>query len=141
MGLPLIKHGISVLALESPFYGTRKPADQKGSKLRSVKYELPTLPTRSPSSPPPSFAESPLPPLAACPMLRVVSDLLTLGWATIFESICLLHMLDSKEGYERKCERMTSFPFPIPHLPIVSYFNFRVWQVSLDSRWAACTLA
>lgn len=52
MGLPLIKHGISVLALESPFYGTRKPADQKGSKLRSVKYELPTLPTRSPSSPP-----------------------------------------------------------------------------------------
>ena len=60
--------GVSVMVLESPFYGQRKPAGQRGSKL------------------------------------RVVSDLLTLGWATIFESVCLLNMLSSTQGYERLCE-------------------------------------
>ena len=57
--------GVSVLALESPFYGPRRPEAQRGSKL------------------------------------RVVSDLLTLGWATIFESICLLHMMRTSRGYQR----------------------------------------
>ena len=61
--------GVSVLVLESPFYGSRRPEGQKGSKL------------------------------------RVVSDLLTLGWATIFESICLLHMMNRREGYPRMCEQ------------------------------------
>ena len=62
--------GVSVLVLESPFYGSRRPEGQKGSKL------------------------------------RVVSDLLTLGWATIFESICLLHMMNRREGYPRMCEHV-----------------------------------
>ena len=66
--LLLFSQGTSVLALESPFYGSRRPEGQKGSRL------------------------------------RVVSDLLTLGWATIFESICLLHMLHQREGYNRMCE-------------------------------------
>lgn len=36
LGLPLVKHGISTVALESPFYGPRKPQGQTGSKLRHV---------------------------------------------------------------------------------------------------------
>lgn len=56
------------MALESPFYGLRRPEGQRGSKL------------------------------------RVVSDLLTLGWATIFESICLLHTMQFNKGFERTCE-------------------------------------
>ena len=67
--LPCPFQGVSVLVLESPFYGSRRPEGQKGSKL------------------------------------RVVSDLLTLGWATIFESICLLHMMNRREGYPRMCEQ------------------------------------
>lgn len=65
LATPLLKHGVSVLSLESPLYGLRKPMDQVGSKL------------------------------------RVVSDLLTLGFATIFESICLLNAI--RPDYERLC--------------------------------------
>lgn len=65
---PHLAQGISVMALESPFYGPRRPEAQRGSKL------------------------------------RVVSDLLTLGWATIFESICLLHKMQFEQGFERTCE-------------------------------------
>ncbi|MEW5305050.1 MAG: hypothetical protein WDW36_007615 [Sanguina aurantia] len=36
LGFPLLKQNISTLVLESPFYGSRKPAGQKGSKLLSV---------------------------------------------------------------------------------------------------------
>lgn len=60
--LPPSHQNICTLVLESPFYGSRRPAAQRGSKL-----------------------------------LRV-SDLLTLGWATIAESINLLHWL-REEGY------------------------------------------
>ncbi len=35
-------------------------------------------------------------------LLRV-SDLLTLGFATILESICLLARLSHRDGYERLC--------------------------------------
>ncbi|KAG2425973.1 hypothetical protein HXX76_013344 [Chlamydomonas incerta] len=62
LGFPLLKDNICSLVLESPFYGARRPAAQRGSKL-----------------------------------LRV-SDLLTLGWATIAESVNLLHWLRA-EGY------------------------------------------
>ncbi|EFJ51214.1 hypothetical protein VOLCADRAFT_43395, partial [Volvox carteri f. nagariensis] len=62
LGFPLLKDNVCSLVLESPFYGARRPAAQRGSKL-----------------------------------LRV-SDLLTLGWATIAESINLLHWL-REEGY------------------------------------------
>ncbi|GFR48319.1 hypothetical protein Agub_g10201 [Astrephomene gubernaculifera] len=62
LGFPLLKDNICTLVLESPFYGARRPAAQRGSKL-----------------------------------LRV-SDLLTLGWATIAESLNLLHWL-REEGY------------------------------------------
>lgn len=65
LGSPLLKHGVSVLALESPFYGLRKPKDQIGSKL------------------------------------NVVSDLLVLGFTTIFESICLLNTI--RPDYEKLC--------------------------------------
>ncbi|OQR91805.1 hypothetical protein THRCLA_08864 [Thraustotheca clavata] len=39
---PLAKVGVATLVLEGPFYGCRKPADQKGSKLRRVS-DLPIL--------------------------------------------------------------------------------------------------
>ena len=65
LGTPLLKQGVSVLALESPFYGLRKPEAQVGSKL------------------------------------RVVSDLLVLGFTTIFESICLLNAI--RPDYEKLC--------------------------------------
>lgn len=55
LGLPLLSHGIASIALESPYYGKRRPAGQWGSKLHHV------------------------------------SDLLTLGRATIEESLLLLH--------------------------------------------------
>ena len=57
--------GVATLALESPYYGGRRPAGQRGAKLRAV------------------------------------SDLLTLGWATICESLHLLHWMD-KEGFKDK---------------------------------------
>eukprot|EP00197_Chlamydomonas_leiostraca_P007037 CAMPEP_0202860166 /NCGR_PEP_ID=MMETSP1391-20130828/1990_1 /ASSEMBLY_ACC=CAM_ASM_000867 /TAXON_ID=1034604 /ORGANISM="Chlamydomonas leiostraca, Strain SAG 11-49" /LENGTH=577 /DNA_ID=CAMNT_0049539305 /DNA_START=86 /DNA_END=1816 /DNA_ORIENTATION=- len=63
LSFPLIHQGVASMVHESPFYGARRPAAQKGSKL-----------------------------------LRV-SDLLTLGWATIYESINLLHWL-CQEGYD-----------------------------------------
>ncbi|GLI69895.1 hypothetical protein VaNZ11_014551 [Volvox africanus] len=62
LGFPLLKDNVCALVLESPFYGARRPAAQRGSKL-----------------------------------LRV-SDLLTLGWATIAEGLNLLHWLQ-EEGY------------------------------------------
>ncbi|GLC41459.1 hypothetical protein PLESTM_001198100 [Pleodorina starrii] len=62
LGFPLLKDNVCSLVLESPFYGARRPAAQRGSKLQRV------------------------------------SDLLTLGWATIAESINLLHWL-REEGY------------------------------------------
>ncbi|GIL81836.1 hypothetical protein Vretimale_1426 [Volvox reticuliferus] len=62
LAFPLLKDNVCALVLESPFYGARRPAAQRGSKL-----------------------------------LRV-SDLLTLGWATIAESVNLLHWLQ-EEGY------------------------------------------
>lgn len=34
IALPLARMGIATLILEGPFYGKRKPEDQKGSKLR-----------------------------------------------------------------------------------------------------------
>ncbi|GAX77241.1 hypothetical protein CEUSTIGMA_g4688.t1 [Chlamydomonas eustigma] len=67
LGSPLLKHGVTSIVLESPYYGARRPNDQRGSKL------------------------------------RVVSDLLTLGWATIFESICLLHLMSNRMGHDRMC--------------------------------------
>ncbi|KAI3423963.1 hypothetical protein D9Q98_009797 [Chlorella vulgaris] len=36
LGLPLVQQGIATLALESPFYGQRKPHYQQGSKLLHV---------------------------------------------------------------------------------------------------------
>jgi hypothetical protein len=36
LGTPLVAQGVGTLALESPFYGTRKPAGQQGAKLRCV---------------------------------------------------------------------------------------------------------
>eukprot|EP00877_Chromochloris_zofingiensis_P006524 jgi/Chrzof1/2124/Cz11g03140.t1 len=59
--------GVATFVLESPYYGARRPPDQKGSKL------------------------------------RYVSDLLALGWATIYESLHLLHWME-KEGYSSKGE-------------------------------------
>eukprot|EP00198_Chlamydomonas_reinhardtii_P012300 XP_001701637.1 predicted protein [Chlamydomonas reinhardtii] len=59
---------ICTLVLESPFYGSRRPAAQRGSKL-----------------------------------LRV-SDLLTLGWATIAESINLLHWLREEGAAVAYCD-------------------------------------
>ncbi len=60
--------GVASLILESPYYGARRPPNQKGSKL------------------------------------RYVSDLLALGWATIFESVHLLHYMDSHMGLQHKGE-------------------------------------
>lgn len=53
---------MATLALESPFYGRRRPPAQRGAKLLHV------------------------------------ADLLTLGWATIAESLTLLHWME-QEGY------------------------------------------
>lgn len=36
LGLPLLRHGIVSVALESPYYGRRRPAGQWGSKLHHV---------------------------------------------------------------------------------------------------------
>ncbi|EFN50663.1 hypothetical protein CHLNCDRAFT_59467, partial [Chlorella variabilis] len=36
LGLPLVQQGIATLALESPYYGQRKPHYQRGSKLLHV---------------------------------------------------------------------------------------------------------
>lgn len=36
LALPLVREGIGALLLENPFYGTRRPARQSGSDLRSV---------------------------------------------------------------------------------------------------------
>eukprot|EP00887_Chlorella_sp_A99_P005866 scaffold1.g5866.t1 len=36
LGLPLVPQGVATLALESPFYGLRKPAYQQGAKLHHV---------------------------------------------------------------------------------------------------------
>lgn len=36
LGLPLLQHGIASIALESPYYGRRRPAGQWGSKLHHV---------------------------------------------------------------------------------------------------------
>ena len=36
LATPLVAHGIGSIALESPFYGVRKPAQQRGAKLRRV---------------------------------------------------------------------------------------------------------
>ncbi|KAK9840251.1 hypothetical protein WJX74_006137 [Apatococcus lobatus] len=55
LGYPLLPQGIATMALESPFYGKRRPQGQQGAKLGRV------------------------------------SDLLTLGRATIEESLCLLN--------------------------------------------------
>jgi len=63
LAAPMLKQGVAALALESPFYGARRPPGQRGAKLRAV------------------------------------SDLLTLGWATIYESLHLLHWLSASEGY------------------------------------------
>ncbi|OWZ20988.1 hypothetical protein PHMEG_0004535 [Phytophthora megakarya] len=42
IAIPLAKQGIATLILEGPFYGKRKPPQQKGSKLRRVS-DLPIL--------------------------------------------------------------------------------------------------
>ncbi|CEG44293.1 Uncharacterized conserved protein [Plasmopara halstedii] len=42
VAIPLARHGIACLILEGPYYGKRKPCDQKGSKLRKVS-DLPIL--------------------------------------------------------------------------------------------------
>ncbi|TMW66786.1 hypothetical protein Poli38472_014098 [Pythium oligandrum] len=42
LGIPLARRGIATLILEGPFYGRRRPHDQKGSKLRRVS-DLPIL--------------------------------------------------------------------------------------------------
>uniref|UniRef100_A0AAV1UTA7 AB hydrolase-1 domain-containing protein n=1 Tax=Peronospora matthiolae TaxID=2874970 RepID=A0AAV1UTA7_9STRA len=42
VAIPLAKRGLATLILEGPFYGKRKPPQQKGSKLRRVS-DLPTL--------------------------------------------------------------------------------------------------
>lgn len=65
LGWPMMQQGVATMVLESPFYGARRPADQRGSKLRHV------------------------------------SDLLTLGWATIIESLHLLYWL-GEEGCTTK---------------------------------------
>jgi hypothetical protein len=36
LAIPLISKGVGSIALESPFYGVRKPAEQQGAKLRRV---------------------------------------------------------------------------------------------------------
>ncbi|KFM23675.1 Uncharacterized protein C4orf29 [Auxenochlorella protothecoides] len=36
LGLPLVEKGIGTIALESPYYGLRKPAQQRGAKLARV---------------------------------------------------------------------------------------------------------
>ena len=36
LSIPLIARGVGSIALESPFYGIRKPAEQQGAKLRRV---------------------------------------------------------------------------------------------------------
>ncbi|KAL6747690.1 hypothetical protein V8C86DRAFT_1799326 [Haematococcus lacustris] len=64
LGLPLLNQGVTTMVHESPYYGARRPPQQRGSKL-----------------------------------LRV-SDLLTLGWATIFESLNLLHFLELEGFHE-----------------------------------------
>ncbi|KAF8057852.1 GAMMACAL1 [Scenedesmus sp. PABB004] len=65
LGGPLLQQGVCQLVHESPYYGARRPAAQRGSKLCAV------------------------------------SDLLALGWATIYESLCLLHWLE-QEGVEQR---------------------------------------
>jgi len=60
---PLLQQGICSLVHESPFYNSRRPQAQRGSKL-----------------------------------LRV-SDLFVLGYATIYESVCLLHYL-TRDGFD-----------------------------------------
>ena len=35
--LPLVHHGIAALLLENPYYGPRRPADQRGTALRTVR--------------------------------------------------------------------------------------------------------
>eukprot|EP00644_Phytophthora_capsici_P001514 jgi/Phyca11/105249/e_gw1.10.47.1 len=42
IAIPLAKQGVATLILEGPFYGKRKPPQQKGSKLRRVS-DLPIL--------------------------------------------------------------------------------------------------
>ncbi|KAF1323121.1 hypothetical protein FI667_g10862, partial [Globisporangium splendens] len=42
IAIPLARQGVATLILEGPFYGRRKPEDQKGSKLRRVS-DLPIL--------------------------------------------------------------------------------------------------
>ncbi|TYZ69254.1 hypothetical protein PybrP1_000762 [[Pythium] brassicae (nom. inval.)] len=42
IAVPLARKGVATLILEGPFYGRRKPSDQRGSKLRRVS-DLPVL--------------------------------------------------------------------------------------------------
>ncbi|KAJ0411361.1 hypothetical protein ATCC90586_004347 [Pythium insidiosum] len=42
LAIPLARRGVATLILEGPFYGRRRPQDQKGSKLRRVS-DLPIL--------------------------------------------------------------------------------------------------
>lgn len=65
LGAPLLQQGVCQLVHESPYYGARRPPQQRGSKLCAV------------------------------------SDLLALGWATIYESLCLLGWLEA-EGVQQR---------------------------------------
>lgn len=65
LGGPLLAQGVGTLVHESPYYGARRPSEQRGSKLCAV------------------------------------SDLLVLGWATILESLCLLHWAE-QEGVQHR---------------------------------------
>ncbi|WIA35890.1 hypothetical protein OEZ86_004271 [Tetradesmus obliquus] len=65
LAAPLLQQGVCQLVHESPYYGARRPPQQRGSKLCAV------------------------------------SDLLALGWATIYESLCLLGWLEAEGVTQR----------------------------------------